>query len=200
MRRLWPAALALLACAFTIDLSPHGWKMCCDSAALSTSPDGGVNMAFPIWPKNIGYLYRQTPADLAGTLVVEFRVETIGAPIFRWDTEPTNTCPVPAMVRPVFGRWDRGNKNIAFAERWWSKNPYSYTLAAGVATIAVPMDPLFWSGVYGQSATDDFAAWEYTRHHAGLVGVTFGGGCFFAHGVGVEGGTAAFVLTRWEAQ
>jgi hypothetical protein len=32
----------------------------------------------------------------------------------------------------------------------------------------------------------------------GNIGVTFGGGCLFGHGVNVSGGTARFIMTRFE--
>ena len=32
----------------------------------------------------------------------------------------------------------------------------------------------------------------------GHIGVTFGGGCFFGHGVNVSGGAARFIMTRFE--
>jgi hypothetical protein len=34
----------------------------------------------------------------------------------------------------------------------------------------------------------------------GRIGLTFGGGCFFGHGVFIDGGPAQFILTNYAVQ
>jgi hypothetical protein len=54
-----------------------------------------------------------------------------------------------------------------------------------------------WSDVIGEfgtlSATTQ-AGFAATLASVSQIGMTFGGGCFFGHGVNVSGGTAAFEL------
>jgi hypothetical protein len=118
-----------------------------------------------------------------------------GAPVFRWDTEPSNTCwSVPATIRPFILRWGKGKKYIGFANRWWS-NPTAFVLGGSGWSADIPLDPALWSGVDGQWAVNDLANWQADLNGAQAIGVTFGGGCFFGHGVGVENGSAKVVIT-----
>jgi hypothetical protein len=54
--------------------------------------------------------------------------------------------------------------------------------------------------VYGKSGDDDataLAGFQDALGNLGRVGMTFGGGCFFGHGVNVSGGTARFALISY---
>jgi hypothetical protein len=44
---------------------------------------------------------------------------------------------------------------------------------------------------------DTTAAFNAAAANPDLVGLSFGGGCFFENGVGVTGGTATFKLTNF---
>ena len=59
------------------------------------------------------------------------------------------------------------------------------------------LTPDQWSSVYGKTGNYDATALAGFRDalaNLGHIGMTFGGGCFFGHGVNVSGGTARFVL------
>jgi hypothetical protein len=80
--------------------------------------------------------------------------------------------------------------------RWWS-NPIAYELAAGSSTLNASLIADQWVSVLGkignssQSATDGF---NTALQNVENVGFTFGGGCFYGHGVNVSNGTARFTL------
>ena len=147
----------------------------------------------------MGYLYNtRPPGTIAGGLAVSFRIETTGAPVFNY-AEPGNTCVVPATVRPLI--WAHRNSFAEF-DRWWA-NPLSHRLAEGAGTISVPLTPDQWSSVNGKFGTADagaLAGFQSALENVSGLGVTFGGGCFFGHGVDVSGGTARFVLTGYEVR
>jgi len=54
--------------------------------------------------------------------------------------------------------------------------------------------------MYGKSGDDDataLAGFQDALGNLGRVGMTFGGGCFFGHGVNVSGETARFALISY---
>jgi hypothetical protein len=132
----------------------------------------------------------------AVTLVMTFRVETTGSVVFNGNLQPDNTCNFPAGVHPYI---ERQNDDGGEFYRWWA-NPIYYALAPGSVTLAVPLTPDQWSSVFGKFGNYDaesLAGFQAALQNVGEVGMTFGGGCFFGHGVNVSGGTARFVLTGY---
>lgn len=123
---------------------------------------------------------------------------TGGSPLFGFMTEPGNTCSTPAHVRAIV--WDKNFNDSEFG-RWWS-NPSAVQLSAttGIVTIDIPVSPEHWSSVYGKRGIDSpsaLAGWQWAFTNPGKIGLTFGGGCFFGHGVYVTGGTADFRLLEY---
>ena len=117
-----------------------------------------------------------------------------GSPEFRYKTESANTCDTPASVHLLIQR--RGDDLTREFYRWWS-NPLAILLEEGEHTILVPLTPDQWSSVDGK--TGDAAPEEFADalREADRVGMTFGGGCFFGHGVVVSGRDATFALQRF---
>ncbi len=141
------------------------------------------------------YLFTPSPvAAIRGTIVVSVQVTTSGAPAF----EPLDTsfCNLPPSVRPFLWANDNGNGDF---DRWWS-NPHAYTLRAGTATLTVPLQAEHWSSVNGRFGHEDAAirfAFEKALLNVTRLGVTFGGGCSFGHGIRVSGGTATVALLEY---
>lgn len=72
--------------------------------------------------------------------------------------------------------------------------------AAVGATIGVPLQPEHWSSVDGKFGNTDAETrfgFEKALLNVTRLGVTFGGGCSFGHGIRVSGGTAKFTLTQY---
>ena len=110
-----------------------------------------------------------------------------------------NTCIAPATVRPFLLAHDDWSSEYG---RWWS-NPIAYELTAGSTTLTVPLTSDAWSDVNGRFGNYDAAtaaAFNDAITHMTKVGLTFGGGCFFGHGVSVSNGTANFYLTDYEVR
>jgi hypothetical protein len=150
----------------------------------------------------VHYLVQPVSGYASSTVRVTFRIETTGSPFFDWRTAPNNICDNPASVRLYLQR--RGDDMSAAKEffRWWS-NPVAYTLAPGAGELVVPLDPAQWSSVLGKKGTDSAAArlgFEAALADLGNVGMTFGGGCYYGHGVFVTGGTARFIATEYEVR
>lgn len=113
---------------------------------------------------------------------------------FNYKMQPDNTCTTPANVRLFFQRKNDDMQGEFY--RWWS-NPVSYELGSSETgtgiTMTVPLTPDQWSSVNGKFGNQDAeasAGFQDALLNVGRVGMTFGGGCFFGHGVNVTGGAA----------
>ncbi len=139
---------------------------------------------------SVHYVETQAGGPLAGRSIT-MTVEISGSPEFRYKLEPANTCDTPASVRLLLQR--EGDDFTKEFYRWWS-NPEAIVLKAGRYSIAVPLRPHQWSSVFGKNG--DAAPEEFAQalKNIGKIGMTFGGGCFFGHGVNVSGGEAVFTL------
>ena len=186
-----PISVSMNAGAWSFSYSPTM------PAHPSPHPDGW-SFDFPA-QDGVHYLVQPVTGYVSGTVRAAFRIETTGTPFFDWRTNPNNTCDTAASVRLYLQR--RGDDFTAAKEffRWWS-NPVSYTLAQGAAKLVAPLNAAQWSSVLGKRGTDSAAAtqgFEAAIADLGNVGMTFGGGCFFGHGVFVTGGTARFIATGY---
>jgi hypothetical protein len=132
--------------------------------------------------------YRK-PIPRDATLIITFRIATQGEVKFNYRLEAANTCSSPATVRAFVQRSD--DDLYAANGRFWS-NPIATILAPGSFTLAIKLRPEQWTNVDGERDQEGFAT---MLHNMGHIGITFGGGCFFGHGVNVEGGSAKFVMS-----
>lgn len=136
-----------------------------------------------------------TKAITAKTIVMTFEVHAIAGTIFSHYTQTENTPDGPSAVRFMIEERNDSQLNNPTG-RWWS-NPIAFNLAdtGGVATLSAPIDPSQWSDVNGQTGTQNQSGWSAALRTVGNVGMTFGGGYFFGHGVGTSaGGPATFVM------
>ncbi len=139
---------------------------------------------------SVHYLVTQAGGPLLGYYMA-MTVEITGSPEFRYKLRSNNTCDAPASVRILIQRKD--DDYTKEFHRWWS-NPQAIRLAAGQHSINVPLTPDQWSSVLGKkgdAAPREFAA---ALEDVEYIGMTFGGGCFFGHGINVSGGEATFAL------
>jgi len=165
-----------------------------DPFPLSTNSAAQLEFGFPV-AGSMHYLYSPSAlTTLRGSVVVSLRVMTSGPVVFNSLDPITSACTIPPSVRPFL--WANNNGNGAY-DRWWS-NPQSFLLADGSATITVPLSPGSWSSVNGQFGDADSVArfnFDKALLNVSRLGVTFGGGCSFGHGINVRGGSATFQLT-----
>jgi hypothetical protein len=192
--------------ASSLPLNSEGWGTITDGGAVKLSSDNeGLSFNFPVSAGKHGtdrtmnaLLTSEVPAlASAASLSATFKIIVSGSPVFEYVFESTNTCIKPAHVRLWFARrgW-RGNDEFY---RWWA-NPIAYQLASGGTGLAVPLTADQWVSVFGKTGNHDAVALEGFRaalKETGQVGLVFGGGCFFGHGVNVSGGTARFVLSDY---
>jgi hypothetical protein len=192
-----PGPLSMAASKWTFQFSP--------GMPVSPSPAAeGWEFVFPN-ANGVHYLTTSQPTSMpAQSIAASFEIVTTGSPLFEYRTEPFNTCDVPATVRLFFQRrGDNLSGTHKFASyRWWN-NPVSYVLAPGSTTLVGDLTDLSqWTNVDGEPASAHAAEFEAAMSNEANVGFTFGGGCFFGHGVYVTPGTgqAIFHATQFVVQ
>lgn len=185
----------------TVSLEQSQWQTISDPSPFPLANNDTADLVFE-FPSTGSMHYLYTPSALAalrGTVVATVRITTAGPVLFNSLDPVTGSCSIPAAVRPFF--WANDNGNGAY-DRWWS-NPRSFPLADGSATISVPLLPEYWSSVNGQFGNADSATrfgFAKALLNVTRLGLTFGGGCSFGHGINVRGGTAQFRLSGYAIQ
>ena len=168
---------------------------------LNVGTDGGIGFDFLFTP-DTALLATSHPSyngDLLGDMSGKSLSATVGVTVtngtqFTYYGEPDG-CGRPANVRFYF-QTDTSGK-FEETDYWWS-NPVSVDLqtlaAGGDATLnALISDPTQWSDFYGHFGSDPSytAAFMRATKDVELIGLSFGGGCFFENGVGIQGGTGS---------
>jgi hypothetical protein len=109
-------------------------------------------------------------------------------------------CTTPASVRLYF---ETNNSKLGYSQYWWS-NPSSQVLTNGEdLKVTAFLDPSQWSdwdGHHGNSDPAHIAAFNAAVKDIRQVGLSFGGGCFFANGVGETNGSTVFALSNYTIQ
>jgi hypothetical protein len=180
------------------------------STKLGNNASGDLIFTFPqscavpqtcVDPSTVNYLQTSYTKSLAKEHYISVTMESAFTPgtqfIYSWNGDG-NTCVYDAHARVIIEqRHDTGGQYM----RWWS-NPLAYDLTTGgIQTVTTPLTSDQWSSVYGQFGNSNAqAAAGFVRalSNVGLLGLTFGGGCFFGHGVDVLAGTATFNLISFE--
>jgi hypothetical protein len=77
----------------------------------------------------------------------------------------------------------------------------AYQLAPGRASLRASLTDLIqWTSVFGEKANASAAAtagFKQAMANLGHVGFSFGGGCFYGHGVRASGGGVRFAVTSY---
>jgi hypothetical protein len=202
--------VALAQGGSSLSLRNESWSAITDDGDVQLSSDAtSLFFDFPVSTGNQGFSdrtinglmtnYVGSLAD-ATYLTATFKVVATGTPKFNYMFESGNTCANPAHARLLFARtgWSKGGEFY----RWWA-NSNAYKLAPGGAALTVPLIPNQWSSVFGKLGSHDAASLDGFRSalkNVGQVGLVFGGGCFFGHGVSVSGGSAKFIMTNYGIQ
>jgi hypothetical protein len=179
----------------TLSLASEAWQTISDPQPFPLANAGpDLTFDFPI-DGSMHYLFTPSPLSIVrGTLSATFRVTVVGQVIF--NPLDTTNCSLPPSVRPFLWANDNGNGNY---DRWWS-NPRSYPLAAGSTTLSVPLTADAWSSVNGRFGNADAETrfgFDKALVNLTRLGLTFGGGCSFGHGINIRGGAASFALTDY---
>jgi hypothetical protein len=204
-----------------IPLTPSNWNIRYSPgmpAKPNTAPSGGWVFSFPLAAPgvcpappttgpnfnistcpHIDYVTATYITPIAGSSVsMTFSIAVGPNTTFDYHTAANNTCVNPANFRLMIERADDAGLYQRYY-RWWSHD-VSYQLQStdGSLTLTVPLTPDRWSSVLGEIGSASAAAtagFADTLKNVGLIGITFGGGCFFGHGVYLNSGNATFTVS-----
>ena len=152
---------------------------------------------FPLPPASVHYVAKPVTLSASGAVSATFTVATKGSPLFDYRTAPDNTCDRPATVRLFLQRRDdpmSGEGDYEFYRRW---SNVGAELKDRTVTLDVPLQPALWTSVFGKSGDANPCAFAAAMADLGNIGITFGGGCFFGHGVRILNGGAIFSMNRF---
>jgi len=198
--------------AENFDNPPPGavkWKVI-DYNRIQTHParvpykiSGGIGFDFLFTPDTalLGTSHPTYRGDLWGNMTGKTLSATVGVTVtpgtaFEYYGQP-DTCGTPASVRFYF-QTDTSGK-FEETDYWWS-NPVSVNLQTLAAiqplddTMSVAFStPSMWSDYNGHFGSDPAynAAFLKAVKDVQFVGLSFGGGCFFENGVGIQPGTGS---------
>jgi hypothetical protein len=190
-----------MSACYALTLSGDRWQIRF-SSGMPAHPieESGGSWSFTFPAKGAGEVdYVTRPYSKAiekgRTLAMTFDVAASADAIWNHRTESSNVCSrPPASVRFILQK--RGDDLRTANGRFWS-NPGSVRLANGRYTLSVRLTEDHWTNVDGQRSDSGFST---LLRNLGNIGVTFGGGCFFGHGVNMERGTAKFIMRSFEIQ
>lgn len=202
---MFTSLLFRMLSTIVLTLAPATWQFSATTPMTSYSSGSALAFNFPVEDGNhptVNYFWTPQTRPMSGAMTALFGV-TVSNPnvVFNYAFEPGNTCVFPAHVRLLMARNDYtkvNNKNFEFT-RWWS-NPQAVQLAPGSFELVVPLTPDNWSDIYGQSGSANPDQFALALQHPAMLGFSFGGGCFFGHGVNTSNGTATFVVINYYAQ
>jgi hypothetical protein len=165
---------------------------------------GGWYFDFPTAPSSVHYVLAAVSLAASVSVDASILVTTTESepPMFLYNLQPDNTCLYPAHVRFLLQEKgdDLSGTNGKQYFRWWS-NSVAYQLAPGSANLSASLADLSqWTSVFGEKATANSAAtagFKQAIANLANVGFSFGGGCFYGHGVRVSGGGARFTVTSY---
>jgi hypothetical protein len=143
---------------------------------------------------------RQRNFTAARAVTATLRIGTTGNPVWGYHSDASNTSTTPARVRLYVQSGDLYSMGAdgTGSNRWWSRLVYA-DLGAGTVntfTLTAPLTPDQWSNTGGRHGDYDAAtttAFWAVLGSADWVGMTYGGGQYYGHGVNVPPGTVATI-------
>ncbi len=178
---------------------PHGWEIRYSTGVKLKPPAPNEEFAFdfPLAPGSVHYISKPTSEAATRAVSAAFTIATRGDAVFDYHTAANNTCKVPAAVRLFLQRKgdDMSGKGPYEFYRWWSTA--GVVLKDGAFSLDIPLEPARWTSVFGRKGDAAPRAFAAALSHLGDAGVTFGGGCFYGHGVWLFRGQASFTMQRF---
>jgi hypothetical protein len=194
------AALSMTAVAFAASTNTQ-WKLGSYTAkgGFSFKEAKSGNFTLPMTPNpaldltNKGTLVGD---QLGKTITATF---TINDPVamFTYGGEPDGSGGV-ANTRLYFDSASIVGPTQVSTNFWWSDAAFQ-NLSNGTFTLTAVIDPTTssWSAYNGEPSSSNTAAFDAAASNIKDIGLSFGGGYFFANGVGTSDGLGTFTLTSF---
>ncbi len=132
--------------------------------------------------------------DVGKTITATFLNGATGAFTYFGEGTADNPCVFPANTRLYF-QTDNGG-GFQYTHYWWSDTAFAI-LANGAFTISATVQPAGWSDWNGQPGVTQAPGFLDAASNVTMIGLSFGGGCFFENGVGTTDGSGTFTLDSY---
>jgi hypothetical protein len=189
--------------------NPSNWALLYSTGAtLALNSLGQPVITFPTNSRDsVNMLTKAWAGSSVGTtLYLTIEMNASPSTVFNLAQGPEPTCNTPPSIRPYMQAdgWEPMPRDYT-SMRWWSRQGYVPLVTAGTFSLAVPLTADRWGGVNGQLATSSDAALRWFSRivqavQPSRIGLVFGGGCSFGHGLYVSGGTATLTVTQFETR
>jgi hypothetical protein len=183
-----------------------GWTITHSSTPAPQVVNDGFD--FPICAPNanstwVSYFELPFTQDISqkSSISVTYTLTGTNSPTFDHST-PNNVGTGPAAIYLMLHRAgdDLSGQGSMVYYRWFGpilRDPPVYPLDFGTRTVTVPLDDLLsWASL----ADQQYQWFQDAKSHLGSIGVVFGGGNFYSHGVCMATGTARFHLDSYTVQ
>jgi hypothetical protein len=212
MRKLFLACLLMTGCATrspdkitvpqdSVYLRANGWVALYGSGVKLAPTAKGCSFDFPPPPGHVNYVMTPYAASKSHkTMRITFKITALsGSPQFVSIEQGCGN--QPADFRLLLERQGDTLSSTQEFFRWWSNPDHVKLVADGqLHTLTVPLIPERWSSVFGKFGSQVPSEFNTGLQNLAGVGITFGGGCFFGHGVHVTDGKARFELIDFRIQ
>lgn len=186
-----PAPVPVTPIVGSLPLAVSKWTSISTPNPFPWSNDaaGALAFTFPGQSGLMNYAYYKTgvKGSVSGAIAADISIRTMsGSPVWHFDLNQPAGCSTPPTV--MIFVW---SNDLLWGEfdRWWAFAD-AYTLKNGDATVRAPKDPARWSSVYGKKGSEAPANFAAAFDNVSAIGMTFGGGCFYGHGVFTSDGSA----------
>jgi hypothetical protein len=167
----------------------------------STSTGGGIaSFDFTSQPNTALLVTDQGSSPLLGndtgkTITATFHIGgATGAFTYFGEGTPDNPCVFPANTRLYF-QTDNGG-GFQYTHYWWSDTAFT-VLGNGTFSLTATIQPAGWSDWNGQPGPTQAAGFADAASNVTMIGLSFGGGCFFENGVGTTDGSGTLTLVDY---
>lgn len=192
---------AFLFAGIIVGQSVSGWRLDYSTGVSLTNTQEGPTFTFPGAKGSVNYMTMPWLGTSFSSVSLTAQI-TLGGPTQFLSVDPAaNACPSPAaarlyMERPYVTKGPPAKRGYKDYDRWWSSEAY-VVLGPGTTTISTQFDPTLWTNVWGhhgETDADHLAGFLSAVGQGGRIGLTFGAGCFYGHGVNANGGPAKFTI------
>ncbi len=188
------------AAATAFDLSTGSWILDWSSGATLKNVyyNRYLRVFFPAAPGHINELTIAPASNiLSGKRAIQINL-IVRSTDAAWGW-PLDACVTPYptyahfFLQRVGDDW-LGTPGTTEFYRWWSQSIPLQPI--GLQKVVAKLSPDQWTSVWGKAGTANSGMFYAAVGNVARLGLTFGGGCAFAHGVWLNGGSANLTI-RW---
>lgn len=150
-----------------------------DGVTPIRNPDATWQFNFPEAPGHINYFMRNFPEGIIPkSIVVKFEIKP-DCTFISLDPNKGDPPNVRIMLRRDMNTDDG---------RWWPDDPWYTRLTGGIFTSIISMESGTWKNVQGKTSKERPAQFRAFLPDINSVGLTFGGGSSYGHGIQIPQG------------